>query len=254
MSEFADSRKEEIVRLVAAGGRVPVQRLAELLQVSPMTIRRDLAELEDRGALTRVHGAAVLGREEGYERKAIDHVGEKRAIAAAAASLVKPGDTVFLDAGTTTFEIARLLLDVLGLTVVTDDIKIAFVLSQCSQADVMCCGGLIQPETGSVVGMFANQMLGYVQFDCAFLGVASISADFNVLTPTMEKVTLKRTVLANAERGYLVADASKFNRKALMKVNGLAAYTEVITTRSFTPEEHRRLDAMGVRVRAVEVG
>ena len=251
MSEFARSRKEEIVRLVAEGRRMPVQRLAELLQVSPMTIRRDLAELEECGALTRVHGAAVLGREEGYERKAVEHVGEKRAIAAAAAALVKPGNTVFLDAGTTTFEIARLLLDVPGLTVVTDDIKIAFVLSQCSEAEVMCCGGRIQPETGSVVGMFANQMLGYIQFDCAFLGVASISSDFSVLTPTMEKVTLKQTVLANAERGYLVADSSKFNRKALMKVNALSAYTEVITTRVFSPEERRRLDAMGVCVHAV---
>ncbi|MBY4797117.1 DeoR/GlpR family DNA-binding transcription regulator [Collinsella sp. AGMB00827] len=253
MTEYAEERRERIVQLISEGGRIQVQRLAELLEVSPMTIRRDLERLESEGSISRVHGAASRGRERGYELKRADNVGEKRAIAEVAADFVHSGDTVFLDAGTTTFEIARRILDVPDLTVVTVDIKIAFLFTQCSDAEVMCCGGFVQRETGCVVGTFANQMVGYVQFDCAFLGVASISRDFNVLTPTMDKVTMKRTVIAGSERSYLVADASKFNRKALLKVNSLAAYTEVITTRTFSPDEEARLAALGACIHAVTV-
>ena len=248
MSDFADDRREEIIRLVGESGKIQVSHLAELLQVTPTTIRRDLAELEAQGALKRTHGVASLRREEVYAEKAASNHDEKRVIAAAAAKLVKPGDTVFLDAGTTTFEIACLLIDTGGLTVITDDIKIAFLLSHCKDIEVMCCGGMVQKETGSMIGLFANQMVGYVQIDCAFIGAASINSRFNVLTPSMDKVTLKRTVLANAERSFLVADSSKFNRKALMKINNLGDYDGVISTRLFTQEERSRLDRLGVRL------
>ena len=248
MTAFSDERREEIVRLVGESGRMSVKRLAELLGVTPMTIRRDLSELEREDMLRRVHGAAVLGSERGYAEKAGERRDEKRAIAERAVSLVRPGDTLFLDAGTTTYEIAQLLLDFEGLTVITNDIKIAFLLSCTEGVEVMCCGGTVQKETGSIMGMFASQLVGYVQFDRAFMGAASINAQFNVLTPTMEKATLKRTVLSNSSESYLVVDASKFNRRALMKVNGLEAYTGVITTYDFSDAELSLLDRRGVHL------
>lgn len=247
MSE-AEERRDEISSLLSESGRMSVERLAAVFEVSPMTIRRDLAAMERAGDLRREHGAARLAGESDYGEKHSANAAQKRAIAEYCAGLVRPRDTLFLDAGTTTFEIATRILDVPGLIVVTDDIKIAFLLSQCTDFDVMVCGGTIQRETGSILGTFANQMLGYVQIDRAFLGAASINPRLNVLTPTIEKASLKRLVMANSTESYLVVDQSKFNRKALMKVNNLAEYTGVVTTKRFTPQEGVLAKRLGVNV------
>lgn len=250
---LADERRDRISELLSESGRMSVERLAEVLEVSPMTIRRDLAAMARVGDLRREHGAARLAGESDYGEKHLANAAEKQAIAERCASFVSPRDTVFLDAGTTTFEIATRILDIPGLIVVTDDLKIAFLLSQCTDFDVMVCGGTVQRETGSMIGTFANQMLGYVQIDKAFLGAASINQQFNVLTPTIEKASLKRLVMANSTETYLAVDQSKFNRKALMKINNLAEYTGVVTTKRFTPEEQALADRLGVTVIAVNV-
>lgn len=247
MSEV-DDRREEIVRLVSESGSVSVAHLAELLEVSSMTVRRDLAALDESGSLRRERGGARLTGERGYDEKHVANAEEKQAIAKTCAAMVKARDAIFLDAGTTTFEIARRILDVPGLFVVTDDIKIAFLLSQCADMDVMVCGGQVQRQTGCIIGTFADQMVSYVQIDKAFLGAASINAQFNVLTPTIEKASLKRRVVASAEESYLAVDQSKFNRKALMKTNSLGDYTAVVTTMRFSPEERRLLARRGATV------
>lgn len=246
-----EDRREEIVRLVSESGHMSVERLARLLDVSTMTIRRDLSYLDEQGELKREHGFARLAGECAYGEKHIAHADEKRRIAKACANLIEPRDTIFLDAGTTTFEIARRIWDIPGLFVITDDIKIAFVLSQCSNFDIMVCGGQIQRETGSIIGVFANQVLGYVQIDKAFMGAASINDQFNVLTPTIEKASLKRLVVANAHESYLAVDHSKFNRRALMKTNNCSEYTGIVTTKQFSPDEKAHIDRLKIHVMPV---
>lgn len=247
-------RREAIVERIAENGRLSVETLAKQFGVSAMTIRRDLAVLEKMGAVTRTHGAATLSKETYYRQKMALNVDEKQAIARTAAEYIQAGDTIFLDAGTTTFEIARLITDVPSLTIITDDIKIAFFLSQSSDADVMCCGGLIQKETGCIFGHFANQMLAYIQMTKAFIGAASINSQFAVLTPTVDKVSLKRLIISNSEESYLVVDSSKFNRRALMKINTLAQYTAVITTKQFNEQEGKLLKKMGARLLVPKMG
>lgn len=237
----AVERKEEIIRLIGEKGKISVDTLAELLQVSNMTVRRDLSSLEKNGVLERTHGAAVMRRETEYSEKAEAGVEEKQKIAEICMKFINPGDTIYLDSGTTTFEIARKILDIPHLVVITNDIFIAFLLHQSSNIEVMFCGGMLQKSTGSTYGFFANQMVGYVQMDKAFIGAASINENFNVLTPTMEKASLKRMVVNNANASYLVVDSSKFNKKALMKINHLSAYTGVVTMKKFNTEEMEKI-------------
>lgn len=219
-----------------------------MLQVSEKTIRRDLANLESQGLIGHEHGLAVLQREIAYSEKSVLNLEAKRAIAYTSANLVHIGDTVFLDAGTTTFEIAKLIADIPDLTMITNDIQIAHYLSQRKGCSVMICGGTIQKETGSISGMFANTMMGYFQIDISFIGAASINDQLLVLTPTVDKVTLKRTILSNSTVTYLVVDDSKFSRKALLKVNSLGDYTGVVTDHCFTERERRLAHKLSVQI------
>lgn len=244
----AEDRRNEIIRLVGEKGKMSVDDLARLLEVSNMTIRRDLSNLEKEGVLRRTHGAAVMRRETDYFEKAESGLEEKQKIAGICAKLIEPGDTIYLDSGTTTFEIARQIVDIPDLVVVTNDIYIAFLLHQSSNNEVMFCGGMLQKSTGSVCGFFANQMAGYVQLDKAFIGAASVNEKFYVLTPTIEKATLKRLVVNHADQSYLVVDSSKFNKNALMKINHLSAYTGVVTTKCFSREEMEKMNKLNIHI------
>lgn len=247
----ATERQEKIIEIISKAGSMSVEELTSILDVSNMTIRRDLTALENDGVLKRTHGKAVMCQETDYVCKAGTEVSEKQKIAEVSARLVRPRDTIFLDSGTTTYEIAKRIMHIENLVVITNDINIAFLLHQCSNIEVMCCGGIIQKETGSTFGFFANQLVGYVQMDKAFIGAASINEKFNILTPTVEKATLKRMVVNNANESYLVVDSSKFNRKALMKINNMSAYTGVITTKQFSPEELERIKKLNIHILSV---
>lgn len=244
----ANKRQEKIIEIVGKKGKIQVEELANLLQVSSMTVRRDLTSLEEKGILERVHGAAVMKKETEYSQKIEKQMAEKQAIAEICVGKIKSGDTIFLDAGTTTLEIAKRILDIPNLIIVTNDIDIAFLVHQCSNLEVMCCGGSIQKETGSIFGVFANQMMNHIQLDKAFIGAASINYQYNVLTPTIDKASLKRLVVNSTDESYLVVDQSKFNKKALMKINNLKDYTGVITTKKFGKIEMEKIRNMGIHI------
>lgn len=246
-----EERQNRIVELVSEKGNIQVERLAELLDVSRMTIRRDLDKLNKEGIIGRRHGVAVIKHETVYAEKMVTMMEEKQKLASVCAALVKPGDTVFLDSGTTIYEIARLIMDIPDLTVITDDIETGFLLHR-SNVELMICGGTVQKETGSIFGAFSNQIMSYIHVGIAFIGAMSIDSNFNVLTPTLDKASLKRMAARNANRSYLVADRSKFNRQALMKINNLQDYTGVVTTKAFDEKEQKRIEQMNIRVIAVE--
>lgn len=244
-------RQEKIIELVSRNGSIQVERLAEILDVSQMTIRRDLDKLKAEGIVERKHGIAVIKEEVTYDEKMITRMAEKKSLAKVCASLVKPGDTIFLDSGTTIYEIAALIKDIPDLTVITNDIEIGFLLHK-SKIELLICGGFVQKETGSIYGSFANQMMNYIQTGIAFMGAMSIDNQFNILTPTLDKATLKRMIVKNASKSYLVVDQSKFNRKALMKINHMKDYTGIVTTRKFTGEEMKRIKEQEIHLIPVD--
>lgn len=237
-------RQAKIVQLLQTRGSLQVEELAKELGVSPMTIRRDLGTLEEHNKVERYHGGAVAKQEESYARKKTSHQGEKERIARRCFAFIKEGDTVFLDAGTTTYEIARLLQSMPDIMVVTNDLEIGQLLKE-SRVRLFLCGGEVQKSTGSVFDQYARQMLENFKFDIGFFGAASINKNFEVTTPTIEKMWLKRQVPRQCSESFLAVDASKFEKQSMTKINHLGDYTGVITGKRFSEEEKKRLDAMG---------
>ena len=154
---------------------------------------------------------------------------------------------VVLMAGTTTCEIAKLIRDIPDIIIVTNDLEIAQVLKN-SDAKVYICGGMVQKETGSLFGRYATEMLKDFRFDVGFFGAASINEEFQVTTPTHEKMWLKRQVPKQCARSYLAVDQSKFGKQSMTWINQLEDYTGVVTDREFLPEEVEVLKARRVRI------
>jgi len=240
-----------IAEIIRQNGSVSVETLARELGVSVMTIRRDLAKLDQEGLIERCYGGAVLRREHtretSYQEKKNLHAEEKKRIAQKAIEFVRDGDIVFLDAGTTVYEIAKLLPTKKDITAITTDLEIAYFLNQ-TDVETVICGGRIQKETGSTIGVFVNMMIRDLFVNTAFFGAQSIDENFNILTPTAEKAVTKRTICEHANSRYLVVDHSKFYRQALMRVNNLNAYDGVITDRRFTPEERAKIEQLGINI------
>ena len=244
---LAAERQAKIVEIIRRQGSAQVEDLAQNLQVSTMTIRRDLEKLQEDNLLERCHGGAVAKQEVAYAEKCTSHKEGKRKLAAACRSLVSDGDNIYLDAGTTTYEIAKVIQDVSDIMVVTNDLEIAGLLKN-SPAEILLCGGVVQTSTGSMLGYYATQMLENFRFDVGFFGAASINEELEVSTPTVDKAFLKRMALERCSRGYLVVDESKFGKQAMAKVSHLADYTAVITDRNFTEEEKEEAKKSGVRI------
>lgn len=244
---LAAERREKITEFLRKYGSVHVEELAQKLQVSTMTIRRDLLKLQQDGKIERCHGGAVVKQEVTYIDKQTSHCEEKAAIAEKCAEYVSSGNTVFLDAGTTTYEIARKIMEIPDILVVTNDLEIAQLLKN-SQAELFLCGGYVQKSTGSMFGRYATQMLKDFKFDIGFFGAASINDEFEVMTPTVDKMWLKRETPKQCRNVYLVVDSSKFGRQAMSKINCLGDYTGVVTDKVFNKEDQEKMRKMGATI------
>lgn len=250
---LAEERHAYIYDQLMKTKAVKIDELAQTLDVASMTIRRDLDKLADRYAnVRRCHGGAVLSEEvsleDEFELKQSINTEAKIRIARRAFSLINDHDTIYLDAGTTTMELARLILaSPLVLTVVTNDIEIARILKD-SVCDVIMTGGILQKSTGCLIGSLAEELIGKFRFRTAFMGATAINEQFDVLTPSIEKRTLKPTVLRHARRSYLLVDSSKFNRNSTYVIYSLSDFSGVITDlRIDTAEQKRRAEELGIQ-------
>jgi len=237
--------------MVNEQGEFQVSQLADLFTVSAMTIRRDLDKLAKSGLIDRKHGAAtpvnILNSERAYADKMNYNSAEKLKLASVAKKLIHPGDTVFLDAGTTTREIAMAIRSVPDLVVVTNDLKIASDLLD-TNLKLIFCGGAIQNETGSALGYMAEEMLTGLRVNVAFIGGSCIDEDFNLLTPTAEKASFKKKILEVCGKAYLVADATKFNSQSLFKITHLSHFTGVVTDKVFSDSELVSIERQSIQL------
>lgn len=244
---FIAERQAKIIDMIQQNGSVQVEHLAKELDVSPMTIRRDLKRLKEEGIIERCHGGAVVKQEVTYAEKQICNQDIKKLIASKCVELVKENAVVFLDAGTTTYEAAKLICNIPGVLIATNDLEIAQLVKN-SEAELIVCGGTVQKSTGSMYGYYATQMMESLKFDVGFFGTASIDENFRVLTPTIEKAFLKKLLLKNCNQSFLVADNSKFNRIAMYKVADLMDYVGVITDHQFNENEVMKLTKSGIKI------
>ena len=247
---LSSERQLEIIRIIRESGVAEVENLAKKLDVSSMTIRRDLKKLHELGLIERCYGGAVSKGEVTYETKQSANHEAKEKIALSASRYVEEGMSIFLDAGTTTYEIAKKIINIKNLTIVTNDLEIAALLVK-SECNLMICGGTIQKSTKSIYGYPAIEMMKDISFDIGFFGAASINSKFQVMTPTIDKAFLKKCIAKQCKLSILVVDSSKFEKEGLHLIHRLSDYTAVITDKEFTREEEAILSKENIRVISV---
>lgn len=214
-------RRIWLEKQILKNNKIDIDEISKKLNVSPMTIRRDLKILEQEGKVIRTHGGAVSSRafatELPYSSKEIHNIEEKKEIALKALSLVEENFIVILDSGTTTFELAKLLKDRNDLTIITNDIKIAVELIE-SDNKVIVTGGEMQKDVGALFGPTTQEMLKMIHADIFFMGAHAIDIESGVTAPTFEKSIIKQLMINAAKETWLLADHSKFNKLAFSKV------------------------------------
>jgi len=249
------NRRDLILEWLKRDGQVQVRELVEQFGVSEMTIRRDLEHLACEGLLVRTYGGAMpsagLTREQPYAAKAVEHTTEKERIARQAAQLVRDGDVVLLDAGSSTAALARALHGHRDLTVVTIDLKIALELCDEPGIRVLVTGGTAQPEGYNLYGPLAEQTLRCLTVDYAFLGTSSVDIQQGVTTPTLDKVPLKQAMLRAARRSVLLADSDKFGRRSPFQICPLSAIHHIITDDGLQGDLARAIRKEGITLELV---
>lgn len=230
---FAAERREQILRLLEEKSKILVPDLCERFNVSPATIRGDLRDLEGEGKIRRTHGGAIpvgkIAFEPASEVKEIEHIGEKRRIGAAAAKLVDAGDTVALDTGTTTLQLAKFLIDIENLTVVTTDLEIARFLEMNSGINVILIGGALRRGFHCTTGPMTVAALANLNVDKAFMATNAFSLEKGFTTPSFEHVEVKRAMMAISSETIMLADSSKIGRISFIKFAGLSDIDRLVT-------------------------
>lgn len=244
---LAPQRRDFILARLRASGGVRVSELVRQLGVSDMTVRRDLDALAAQGLVHKVHGGATPTApsstdEPGFAAKSALERAEKHAIAAAAASLVPPGSAVGLSAGTTVWAFARELLDVPGLTVVTNSVQVAELLHTAGRADqtVVLTGGLRTPSD-ALVGPVAVTALQSLNLDIVFMGVHGMDNRSGFTTPNLLEADTDRALIAAGRRLVVLADHTKWGVVGISTIARLDEADVLVTDSGLDTEAQRQL-------------
>lgn len=217
---LVSERHQRIMSLLEKNKNVSLQELVDYLSTSESTIRRDLSQLEKANQLKRVHGGASLSHqtrnELSMQEKSAIHLEEKKAIAKYAASLVHDGDCIFLDAGTTTFEIIP-FLQANDLIVVTNGLPHLEALFE-KDIDTYLLGGFVKKKTKAIVGRSAQDTIRQYRFDKCFIGVNGIHPEYGFTTPDPEEAIIKTMAIKAGQQPYVLGDYTKFNNVTFAKI------------------------------------
>ncbi|QGZ47650.1 MULTISPECIES: DeoR/GlpR family DNA-binding transcription regulator [Streptomyces] len=254
---LAEQRRALILDEVRRRGGVRVNELTRRLNVSDMTVRRDLDALARQGVVEKVHGGAVpvvetSSHEPGFEAKSALELSAKDEIARTAARMVAPGSAIALSGGTTTFALAGHLLDVPDLTVVTNSVRVAdvFHTAQRSQgaaaeskpgaATVVLTGGVRTPSD-ALVGPVADQAIRSLHFDVLFLGVHGVSVEAGLSTPNLAEAETNRHLMRSARRVVVVADHTKWGTVGLSSFARLDEVDTLVTDPGLSPQTREEM-------------
>jgi len=237
---------------------VSIHELADLFDVSEMTVRRDLAKLERGGQIRRTHGGAapaermVFEFDFGLRRRAARR--SKQAIARQAFKLVQPGHRVILDTGTTTLELACLLKDLSDITVITPSLAVASVLQFAGGVETVLLGGIVRRGSPDLTGAVTESNLDMFAADIAFQGADGIGLDGKLYNSDTRIATVDRKIRRQAARTYVLADSSKIGKTALI-AHGLATEVAgIITDDGIDPAHRKVLEEMGATIIVAESG
>jgi DeoR/GlpR family transcriptional regulator of sugar metabolism len=250
------ARHRRILEMLQNDGQLTIAGLCKQLDVSEMTVRRDLTELEQSGLLRRVHGGAIpdLGRsyEPPYRLRTTRNIAEKQAIGRKAAEMVFDGDSIALDVGTTTFEVARALAGKRNLTIVTASLHIANEIVSTFALDsavrLIMTGGIVRVGELSMIGHIAERTYRELHVDKAFIGVGALSLKAGLTEFSLEDALVKRGLLDSARQKIGVVDSSKFDRVSFAPVCPLSCLDTIITDASAPSYMLEALQELGIEV------
>jgi DeoR family fructose operon transcriptional repressor len=249
---FVEERHRAILERLRAAGKVTVEELTSAFRVSAPTVRADLARLEEQGLLQRTHGGAIRASatlfEPPYAQRQVMRHAEKRAIAKAAAARVKEGETVLLDAGTTTHEMALLLKERARLTVVTNSLANALALMENEGIQVILVGGSLQARRRATLGPLAVRFLEAFRVDRAFLAFNGIHPEAGFTVVDFDAAEIKRRMMECALETVVVADSGKIGQIAFAAAAPLSAADLLITDSGVDAEMRGQLEEKGLCV------
>jgi DeoR family transcriptional regulator, fructose operon transcriptional repressor len=244
----AEERRNQLLEMVRVKGFASLPELAEQLQVSESTVRRDLDYLEEVGAARRTHGGVFYTgpspKLPHFDEREAAHWDQKKLIAEEAVKLVEDGDTVLLDGGSTTYEVARLLVG-RPLQIVTNSLPVANLFASNANHDLVLLGGYVYPRTGVALGPYANEMLKRLTVRRTILSVAGAS-DRGFFNSNLLLVETERAMMDAADEVIVVADSSKFGRQSLAHLCALDQVQHLVVDAEISDAWRAKLQAAGV--------
>ena len=244
-------RKPEIIAIARREGKVTVDGLVEYFDVTPQTIRRDLTELAESGELERVHGGAILPSTTvniAYNERRMLNQASKVDIARACSKRIPNDCAVFLNIGTTTEAVATELLNHEGLLVVTNNVNIAIILSANKQIDVVVTGGQLRRSDGGLTGSIAQNSIQQFRFDHAVIGCSALRKNGDLMDFDMQEVSVRKAIIEQSDQVTVVADGSKFERKAPALVATMQDVSMIVTDKKVPSDCEIQCGATGTEI------
>ena len=251
-------RRQQILNLLEETGSLDVGDLADRFAVSVVTIRKDLDDLEREGLLQRTFGGAIFSHRSRFNRsfleRASQHLPEKLAIAAAALEYIKEGDTIILDAGTTTLALAQVLkTHVKSAFIITCSVPVALEVSSAGY-DILLLGGMVRNKSLALLGRETLWMLDRYRADKAFLGSSGFTIEKGHTTPNPEDAQVKEAIMRISREKYVLVDSSKFGDQCLTRFANLRDIDLTITDSRLPKAKIKALEAAGANLRIVDAG
>ena len=254
---LTEERRREIIAMIDRQGRIMISEVSRHFEISSVTARTDINVLAERNLLVRSHGGAIRKHDPSadapLEVKESLHHEEKVKIGEAAAALVREGQTVLLDSGTTTLEVARALRrqKLTRVTVVTNSLTIAWELSPVPEISLIMVGGMHRPISRSFAGPQAQKLLADLRVDHLFLGVDGLEPEVGPSTPDILEAELNATMIRSAREVTVVTDSSKIGRSSLSTIAPITSVNRIITDRGISGLHKEILEGKGIKVLVV---
>ncbi|MEE0419775.1 MAG: DeoR/GlpR family DNA-binding transcription regulator [Lachnospiraceae bacterium] len=249
-------RQSLIVNLLEEKGKVSVNELSQLMQVSKETIRRDLKEMEDAGMIQRTHGGAVLSeaskgvKEYPYLMREIQNYTEKDKLCKEAAKKVRDGDTIFIDNSSTTLNMIQHISPRYQVTIITNSIRLLLdaSLQEYSNLTLISLGGIFRASNYSLTGIMASEWINNFRPHKVFLSCCGVNVGEGITDSSIYEVDVKRLMMEKAQEVYVLADATKFGKPGVVFLSDFSKIDYLVTNRGLSPEQEESLKRQGTRL------
>jgi len=226
-------RQERIIEIVSQSGFASIEELANTFKVTQQTIRRDLTELHKQKKIQRYHGGAGLSSTVSnapYSNRKIQHLDDKQRIAEAIARKIPDYSSMFINIGTTTEAIAHALLKHKGLTIITNNLHVASIMSRKDDFKIIIAGGVVRNRDGGIMGEATIDFVSQFKVDYAIIGISGIDESGDLLDFDYQEVRVSKAIVSNSRNIFLAADHSKFGRDAMTRLGNISQVHHVFTS------------------------